>query len=112
MEGEGIDVLLDLSGLSFIDAFALHVIEEAADAAREGGFGFAIAPPVPDAVRAVFVAVGAGHHLPGGQAHLAAPLSDPQPQRAVGAPRLSAMGRDRVAADSDQTFSRSRSDFV
>ena len=48
LEGQGIDVLLDVSGLSFMDLFGLHVIEEAADAARQGGFGFAIAGPVPD----------------------------------------------------------------
>ena len=41
LEGEGSDVLLDVSGLSFMDLFGLHVIEEAADAARQGGFGFA-----------------------------------------------------------------------
>ena len=46
LEGEGSDVLLDLSGLSFIDVFGLHLIEEAADAARQGGFGFAIAGSV------------------------------------------------------------------
>ena len=41
LEGEGSDVLLDVSGLSFMDLFGLHLIEEAADAARQGGFGFA-----------------------------------------------------------------------
>ena len=72
LEGEGNDVLLDVSGLSFMDLLGLHLIEEAADAARQGGFGFAIAGPVPDAVRQVFVEAGAQHHLPGGQARLAA----------------------------------------
>jgi anti-anti-sigma factor len=67
LEGRGSDVLLDLSGLSFMDVIGLHAIEEAADAAREGGFGFAIAGPVPMAVRHVFVEAGAGHHLPRGQ---------------------------------------------
>jgi hypothetical protein len=67
-EGEGSDVLLDPSGVSFIDVIGLHVIEEAADAARHGGFGFAIAGPVPMAVRHVFVEAGAEHHLPRGQA--------------------------------------------
>ena len=103
LEGEGSDVLLDLTGLSFMDALGLHVIEEAADAARQGGFGFAIARPVPDAVRAVFVAAGAGHHLPGGQAHLAAPLSGPEAHRAAGGAAISATDRDHIAAESDQT---------
>ena len=81
LEGEGSDVLLDVSGLSFMDLFGLHLIEEAADAARQGGFGFALAGPVPDAVRQVFVEAGAEHHLPGGQARLASvppapPLGD------------------------------------
>ena len=61
-------MLLDLSGVSFMDVIGLHVIEEAADAARHGGFGFAIAGPVPMAVRHVFVEAGAEHHLPRGQA--------------------------------------------
>ena len=47
-------MLLDLWGVSFMDVIGLHVIEEAADAARHGGFGFAIAGPVPTAVRHVF----------------------------------------------------------
>ena len=103
LEGGGSDVLLDLTGLSFIDALGLHVIEEAADAARRGGFGFAIARPVPDVVRAVFVAAGAGHHLPGGQAHLAAPVSGAEAHRAAGGAAISATDRDRIAAESDQT---------
>ena len=61
-------MLLDLSGVSFMDVIGLHVIEEAAHAARHGGFGFAIAGPVPTAVRHVFVEAGAEHHLPRGQA--------------------------------------------
>ena len=68
----GRDVLLDLSDLSFIDRSGLHVIEEAADAARRDGFGFAIEGPVPKEVRRVFIEAGAVHHLPGRQAHLAA----------------------------------------
>jgi anti-anti-sigma factor len=75
LEGEGSDVLLDLSGLSFIDVFGLHLIEEAADAARQGGFGFAIAGSVAMAVRQVFVEAGAAQHLPGAQARLVAPAS-------------------------------------
>ena len=103
LEGEGRDVLLDLAGLSFIDALGLHVIEEAADAARQGGFGFAIAGPVTDAVRAVFVAAGAEHHLPGGQAHLAAPISQPEAPGADDAAPISATDREQIAAESDQT---------
>ena len=61
-------MLLDLSGVSLMDVIGLHVIEEAAHAARHGGFGFAIAGPVPTAVRHVFVEAGAEHHLPRGQA--------------------------------------------
>jgi hypothetical protein len=37
LESEGSDVLLDLTGLSFIDALGMHVIEEAADAAGTRG---------------------------------------------------------------------------
>ena len=103
LEGEGIDVLLDVSGLSFMDLFGLHVIGEAADAARQGGFGFAIAGPVPDTVRQVFVGAGAEHHLPGGQAHLVAPLSTLRAHGDVGAAPMSAVDRDRTAADEDQT---------
>jgi anti-anti-sigma factor len=77
LESDGSDVLLDVSGLWFMDLFGLHVIEEAADASRQGGFGFAVAGPVPEAVRQVFVGAGAEHHLPGGQAHLVAPFSAP-----------------------------------
>ena len=67
-------MLLDLSGVSFMDVIGLHVIEEAADAARHGGFGFAIAGPVPTAVRHVFVEAGAEHDLPrAGPSRSAAP---------------------------------------
>ena len=103
LEREGSDVLLDLTGLSFIDALGLHVIEEAADATRQGGFGFAIAQPVPDAVRAVFMAAGAGHQLRGGQARLAAPVLVPEARRNVGSAAIGATDRDRIATDSDQT---------
>ena len=94
LEGEGSDVLLDVSGLSFMDLFGLHLIEEAADAARQGGFGFALAGPVPVAVRQVFVEAGAEHHLPGGQARLAAvpPVAPPRRRRRGG------MGRGRWPA--------------
>jgi anti-anti-sigma factor len=103
LEGEGSDVLLDLTGLAFMDSLGLHVIEEAADAARRRGFGFAIARPVPDEVRTVFVAAGAGHHLPGGQAHLAAPVSGAEARRGVGAAAISATDRDHIAAEFDET---------
>ncbi len=103
LESEGSDVLLDLTELSFIDALGMHVIAEAAEAARQGGFGFAIAGPVSDAVRAAFMAAGAGHHLPGGQARLAAPVSEPEPRGKGESPAISATGRDHIASDSDQT---------
>jgi anti-anti-sigma factor len=103
LEGEGSDVLLDVSGLTFMDLFGLHLIEEAADAARQGGFGFALAGPVPGAVRHVFVEAGAQHHLPGGQARLAAVPSGPNGD--AGAAALHAVDRDRAAADRDQTRS-------
>ena len=103
LEGEGSDVLLDVSGLSFMDLFGLHVIEEAADAARQGGFGFAIAGPVPDPVRQVFVESGAQRHLPGGQARLAAVPSGPRDDAASTA--LHADERRRTAVDRDQTRS-------
>ena len=103
LEGEGSDVLLDVSGLTFMEVFGLHLIEEAADAARQGGFGFAIAGPVPEAVRQVFVDAGAQHHLPGGQARLAEP-----PQGPLGDAEPAAPGpadRERADADRDQTRS-------
>jgi anti-anti-sigma factor len=104
LEGEGSDVLLDVSGLSFMDLFGLHLIEEAADAAREGGFGFALAGPVPDAVRHVFVEAGAGHHLPGGQARLAAVPPLPPPGDVDEVARIVA-DRHRADVDSEQTRS-------
>jgi anti-anti-sigma factor len=103
LEGEGSDVLLDVSGLTFIDVLGLHLIEEAADAARQGGFGFAIAGPVPDRVRQVFVDAGAGHHLPGGQARLAKPPSGPPGDADAAA--SGAVDRERATADRDQTRS-------
>jgi anti-anti-sigma factor len=103
LEGEGTDVLLDVSELSFMDLLGLHVVEEAADAARQDGFGFAIAGPVPEVVRQVFVEAGALHHLPGGQARLAAVPSGPQGVVDAAAPI--ANGRDRAAVDRDQTRS-------
>jgi anti-anti-sigma factor len=101
LEGTGTDVLLDVSGLTFMDLFGLHLIEEAADAARQDGFGFALAGPVPDPVRQVFVEAGARHHLPGGQARLAAAPSGPRVEAASPA----AGDRLRTAADRDQTRS-------
>jgi anti-anti-sigma regulatory factor len=71
LESEGSDVLLDVSGLSFMDLFGLHLIEEAVDAARQGGFGSRSPGQCPE------VQAGAEHHLPGGQAHLVAPFSAP-----------------------------------
>ena len=103
LEGEGSDVLLDLTSLEFMDSFGLHLIEEAADAARRSGFGFAIAGPVPVAVRTVFIRAGAGHHLPGGQAHLA-PASGSQPGQAAGAAPITVTYSDQTAADADQTL--------
>jgi anti-anti-sigma factor len=115
LEREGTDVLLDVSGLSFMDLLGLHVVEEAADAARQDGFGFAIAGPVPDAVRQVFVGAGAQHHLPGGQARLAAVPSGPQDvvdaaepiarDRAVAEHEQTRADRDQTLADTDQTHS-------
>ena len=52
-------MLLDLSGVSFMDVIGLHVIEEAADAARHGGFGFRDRRAGAMAVRHVFVEAGA-----------------------------------------------------
>jgi anti-anti-sigma factor len=103
LESEGSDVLLDLSGLSFMDLLGLHVIEEAADAARQGGFGFAVAGPVPDPVRQVFVEAGAQRHLPGGQARLAAVPSPPPGDDE--ATMLHAADRRRASVDRDQTRS-------
>jgi anti-anti-sigma factor len=103
LEGEGSDVLLDVSGLTFMEVFGLHLIEEAADAARQGGFGFAIAGPVPEAVRQVFVDAGAQHHLPGGQARLAEPPQGPFGDAEPAVPGLA--DRDRADADGDQTRS-------
>lgn len=117
LEGQGSDVLLDVSDLSFMDLFGLHLIEEAADAARQGGFGFALAGPVPDAVRQVFVEAGAQHHLPGGQARLAAVAAVPtrgelneaawaMAQRRTDADlEQTRSDRDQTAADQDQTRS-------
>jgi anti-anti-sigma factor len=110
LEREGTDVLLDVSGLSFMDLLGLHVVEEAADAARQDGFGFAIAGPVPDAVRQVFVEAGAQHHLPGGQARLAAVPSGPQDVVNAAEPiardrAAEPIARDHAAAEHDQTRS-------
>ena len=103
LESEGRDVLLDLSGLEFMDLLGLHVIQEAADAARHGGFGFAISGPVPMAVRRMFVEVGAEHHLPGHQAQLARPPSAPEPHADIVA--ASATDSDQTLSDRDQTSS-------
>lgn len=108
LEGDGTDVLLDVSELSFMDLLGLHVVEEAADAARQDGFGFAIAGLVPDAVRQVFVEAGAQHHLPGGQARLAAVPSGSQGVVEAAAPIAivhdsAAMDRDQTRSDRDQT---------
>jgi anti-anti-sigma factor len=120
LEGQGSDVLLDVSDLSFMDLFGLRLIEKAADTARQGGFGFALAGPVPEAVRRVFVEAGAEHHLPGGQARLASlppapPLADVDDSPAAIADRLrreleleqTRSDRDQTAADEDQTRSDS-----
>jgi anti-anti-sigma factor len=105
LEGEGTDVLLDVSGLTFMDLFGLHLIEEAADAARQGGFGFALAGPVPDAVRQVFVEAGARHHLPGGQARLAAVPPGPHVDdvAALAAADRHRPAREQTRSDRDQT---------
>ena len=103
LEEAGRDVLLDLSGLTFMDLFGLHVIEEAADAARRDGFGFAIEGPVPKEVRRVFIEAGAVHHLPGRQAHLAAEPPGLAPGRDTGEPAVGAAHRDRAFAAADQS---------
>jgi anti-anti-sigma factor len=107
LEGAGTDVLLDVSGMSFMDLFGLHLIEEAADAARQGGFGFALAGPVPDGVRQVFIDAGAEHHLPGGQARLAVPpgrpLSDADEAARSAADRHRTVDLEQIRSDRDQT---------
>ena len=105
LEGEGRDVLLDLSGVWFMDLYGLHVVAEASEAARQGGVGFAIDGDVPREVRRVFIDAGAVHHLPGRQAHLAEP-SDRGPHGATvasGADLPGAGGSDQTLADRDQT---------
>ena len=106
LEASGRDVLLDLSRLTFMDLSGLHAIEEAADAARRHGFGFAISGAVPKDVRRVFIEAGAVHHLPGRQARLAA---EPPGVAAggddddVGEPPVGAGDGDRAFAADDQT---------
>ena len=102
-EEAGRDVLLDLSDLSFIDLSGLHVIEEAADAARRDGIGFAIAGPVPKRG-------AAGVHRGGRRASPArapgASGGEPPGLAArgdVGEPAVGAADRDRAFAAADQS---------
>jgi anti-anti-sigma factor len=58
----GIDVVVDLSDLSFLDCTAVHTLAEAHRRAIEGGRGFAVTRPQAW-IRKVFEMTGTGHLL-------------------------------------------------
>jgi anti-anti-sigma factor len=57
-------VVLDLSGITFMDSSGLKVLVRAANEARSNGWAFAVDPKVGDAVRTVFDVVDAGRVIP------------------------------------------------
>lgn len=61
-QGGCADVVLDLRGLTFMDSTGLRLVIQWDNAAREGGFRFAIVPG-QEVVQRVFRLTGMGDHL-------------------------------------------------